>query len=82
MDFKQAVGSTIQRVRREHKYTQEKLAHHANISVSSLSLIERGENSPSLYTVFAIAKAMDIPASDLVKQIEAEDPEVDYIEMY
>ncbi|QYY36873.1 helix-turn-helix transcriptional regulator [Ruficoccus sp. ZRK36] len=77
MDFKQAVGQTIQRTRKERAFTQEKLAFYAKMSVSALSLIERGENAPSLYTLFAIARVIGIPATDLVAQIEAENPDVD-----
>ena len=45
--------------------TQEDLSERARISVSFLSMIERGERSPHLETLAAIAQALDVRVADL-----------------
>ena len=48
--------------------TQEALSERARISVSFLSMIERGERSPHLETLAAIAEALEVPVADLFRQ--------------
>jgi len=45
--------------------TQEDLSERARISVSFLSMIERGERSPHLETLAAIAEALEVRMADL-----------------
>lgn len=45
--------------------TQEDLSERARISVSFLSMIERGERSPHLETLAAIAQALEVRVADL-----------------
>lgn len=45
--------------------TQEELSERARISVSFLSMIERGERAPHLETLAAIAEALDVGLADL-----------------
>lgn len=45
--------------------TQEELSERAHISVSFLSMIERGERSPHLETLAAIAHALEVRIADL-----------------
>ena len=47
--------------------TQEDLSERARISVSFLSMIERGERSPHLETLAAIAEALEVTAADLLR---------------
>src|SRR4029077_2407764 len=53
------VGRRIRNLRtsRPSRMTQEDLSERARISVSFLSMIERGERSPHLETLAAIAEA-------------------------
>ena len=44
--------------------TQEDLSERARISVSFLSMIERGERSPHLETLAAIADALEVRMAD------------------
>jgi transcriptional regulator with XRE-family HTH domain len=61
------VGRRIRqlRVSRSARMTQEDLSERARISVSFLSMIERGERSPHLETLAAIAQALEVPVADL-----------------
>jgi len=45
--------------------TQEELSERARISVSFLSMIERGERAPHLETLAAIADALDVRLAEL-----------------
>ncbi len=54
------------------KLTQEDLSERARISVSFLSMIERGERSPHLETLAKIADALDVRLADLFRD-EKED---------
>ncbi len=53
--------------------TQEDLSERARISVSFLSMIERGERSPHLETLAAIAEALDVGVADLFQREEDRD---------
>jgi transcriptional regulator with XRE-family HTH domain len=53
------------RVSRVGRMTQEDLSERARISVSFLSMIERGERSPHLETLAKIAEALEVRMADL-----------------
>ena len=61
------VGRRIRQLRmsRPARMTQEDLSERARISVSFLSMIERGERSPHLETLAAIAEALEVRMADL-----------------
>jgi len=61
------VGRRIRQLRmsRSTRLTQEELSERARISVSFLSMIERGERAPHLETLAAIADALDVHLADL-----------------
>jgi len=54
--------------RRTGRMTQETLAERADISVSFLSMIERGERSPHIETLANIAEALEVTISELFAQ--------------
>ncbi|MCP3065307.1 helix-turn-helix transcriptional regulator [Myxococcus sp. K38C18041901] len=60
------VGKYIQKQRTERKLTQEELAERADISVSYLSMLERGERAPHLQTLLALSAALDVSVATLV----------------
>ena len=59
-NFSKKVGHKIKAERTKKDLTQEELAYAANISRSSMGLIERGESSPTIETVKLIADALKI----------------------
>ncbi|MEE0563748.1 MAG: helix-turn-helix transcriptional regulator [Oscillospiraceae bacterium] len=72
------VGQVIQSYRLRKGMSQEVLSGLAGLDRTHYSKIERGLRSPTLDTLFKIAQALDIPPSDIVRQIEqqiAEHPE-------
>jgi transcriptional regulator with XRE-family HTH domain len=73
------VGRRIRQLRQSRsgpKLTQEALGERAKISVSFLSMIERGERSPHLETLAKIAQALEVPLADLLRDgSEGQPPE-------
>ena len=63
------VGQVIQSYRLRKGMSQEVLSGLAGLDRTH-SKIERGLRSPTLDTLFKIAQALDIPPSDIVRQIE------------
>ena len=56
------------RAERNRKHlSQEGLAEKANLSMQTVSKIERGVQVPSFFTVYDIAKALEIDINDLLK---------------
>ena len=76
------VGKRIRQLRQSRsgpKLTQEELGARARISVSFLSMIERGERSPHLETLAKIALALEVPLADLLRDnSEGQPPEAMY----
>lgn len=68
----QAVGTVICRYRKDKGMTQELLSGLAGIARSHLSMIESGTKQPNFETIWRIAEALEIPASELVAEIEKE----------
>jgi transcriptional regulator with XRE-family HTH domain len=58
------------RTQRAERWTQEQLAQRARISVSFLSMIERGNRVAHVNTLAALADALDIPLSELFSGID------------
>ena len=59
------IGQTIQLARSKRKLSQAALAKRAGISVSYLSLLERGRRDPPLSTLQRIAAALVMPVEIL-----------------
>lgn len=58
-------GRTVRRLRKQHGLSQEALALAAGMHLNHVSSIERGERNPGLLSVLKIAKALDIPVTEL-----------------
>ncbi len=71
------LAAVVKQLREERDITQEDLAHDAGITVSSLSRIERGLNSPGWITVSKIVNALGVSLAELVEDIERTPPESD-----
>ena len=64
------VGDTIAHFRKKKKLSQEVLSGLSDIGRTHLSAIERGERKPTLETLYRISCAIDIPMSDILKEVE------------
>ncbi len=63
-------GNKIRKLREDNGYKQYDFAFDCNISEAYYGRIERGEFSPSLKIINKIAKALGIPISELLKEID------------
>ncbi len=63
-------GQSLARHRRAKELSQEALAEKADLDRTYLSDIERGVRNPGIRNVVLIAKALGIPASDLLKGVK------------
>lgn len=75
------IGGRIRKLRTsaERKWTQEELAERANLSVSFLSMVERGERVPHVHTLADLAAALGIRLRDLFDGVDG--PESGRIEL-
>jgi transcriptional regulator with XRE-family HTH domain len=52
--------------------TQEQLGLEADLRRTYVSILELGEQQPSLTTIIKLAKALDCSATELMQRVEAE----------
>lgn len=71
-EFSRAIGVSLQRLRLERGYSQEKLAHMAGIAAYTYQKFEKGESKPGtpmnprLFTLMALAEVLDVQLTDLI----------------
>lgn len=58
-------GENLKSIRSSRKISQENLAYAADIPISQIGRIERGEINTTISTISALAKALEIPLSEL-----------------
>jgi transcriptional regulator with XRE-family HTH domain len=61
-----AVGERIREHRERLKMSQEDLAYEADVPLSQIGRIERGENNPTISTLYVLAKALETDLKSLV----------------
>jgi transcriptional regulator with XRE-family HTH domain len=61
-----AVGNHIRSLRIEKGISQEQLANEADIPLSQVGRIERGETNPTISTLFVISEALGVELKKLV----------------
>lgn len=62
-----ALGEAVRQLRQKRNITQEDLAHEADITTGTLSLIERGHANPTWGTVKGITAALGVDIAELAK---------------
>ena len=62
-------GAVVRRHRLERGLSQERLAEAAGLSQRYLSVLERGENSPTLNVIVRLAAALDVSPAELLDAI-------------
>lgn len=72
MEIAHAFGKVIRQLRKEAKLTQEQLGFEADLRRTFVSLLELGQQQPTLTTIFKLAKALNVSASEIVRLIEHE----------
>ena len=71
-EFSRAIGLTLQRLRLERGYSQERLAHMAGISSYTYQKFEKGESKPGtpmnprLFTLLSLAEVLSVGLDELI----------------
>lgn len=67
-----ALGRALRRLRHTAGLSQEQLGLEAEVQRNFISLIETGQNQPTITTIFKLAQALGVKASELVAEAEQE----------
>lgn len=65
-DYNKRLADNIRVERARQKITQEKLSVDSEISIDTISAIERGRGNPTIFTILSIARAMNIDIKSLI----------------
>lgn len=65
-----ALGRAVKALRKERGLTQAEVAEKMEVPATYLSDIERGIRNPSWTTILALAKALGVKPSEIVKLAE------------
>ncbi len=72
MDAGVAFGKVLRRLRLEAGLTQEQVGFEADLRRTYVSILELGQQQPSLATILKLAKALGQSGQELVGLVEAE----------
>ena len=72
MEAARAFGVVLRRLRRAASLTQEQLSFEADLRRTYISILELGQQQPSLETILKLARALDCSASELISLVEKE----------
>jgi transcriptional regulator with XRE-family HTH domain len=64
-------GHVLQQLRRDRGLSQEELGFASGYHRIYISLLERGHKSPSLRTIFELAKALKVEPSEIVERVQS-----------
>ncbi len=66
MDLLSKFAANVRRLRARKKLSQKALADRVGISVSYVSMLERGQRSPPLETIEKMARALGVSPASLL----------------
>ena len=64
------VGEGLRRLRKSIGKTQDKLAHDSKLDRSYVGRLENDKADPSLFTIFKLAKGLEMEPHEVVKEIQ------------
>lgn len=67
-----AFGKVLRKLRNEAGLSQEKLALEAELQRNYISLIELGQNQPTLTTIYKLCGALGIKTTKLMQLVDEE----------
>lgn len=74
MSLTTIVAQNLRAIRAQQKLSQESVAKKARVSVSYVSMLERGERTPPLNTLEAMAKALGVSPLHLLQELATDRP--------
>lgn len=70
MEVGLAFGKVLRKRRIAAGFTQEQLAHEAELQRNYVSLMERGINQPTITTLLKLSKPLGCSAAEIVDEVE------------
>lgn len=70
MEPEVAFGKVLRGLRLSVRMSQEELALQADLQRNYISLLERGQNSPSIKTLFKLAGVLPASPSEMLQKVE------------
>lgn len=70
MDLAEAFGAVVRELRPEAELTQEQLGFEAGIRRTFVSVLELGQQQPTLTTIFKLAPALGLTPAALIEQVD------------
>lgn len=68
MDVRRRLGLNLKKLREEQGFSQESFADHCGLHRTYISGIERGVRNPTVVILDRIAKALKVPAGQLLDE--------------
>lgn len=68
-EYQKIFGENVRRIRKAKGMTQVELANLCDVERGNMTRIEKGNTNPTLETMRKIAKALNVPVAELVKDI-------------
>lgn len=69
-DFDSALGRRIQRHRKARRFSQVELGKRLDISRSSIANIENGFHKPSVFQIYKICMALNLPLEEVLLPLD------------
>lgn len=70
----EALGNKIREVRGLRGWTLKQMSEMSSLNINTLSLIEKGKTSPSIYTLQKLATALEVPLKEFFEPAEPIQP--------
>lgn len=70
MELSKAFGEVLRGLRKEAGLTQEQLGLEADLRRTFVSVLELGQQQPTLQTIFKLSQALNIAPSNFLKLVE------------
>ncbi|MFD6548653.1 helix-turn-helix domain-containing protein [Streptomyces sp. NPDC058398] len=70
MDLAAGVGSRLKELREARRLSLSELARRSKIGKATLSELESGRRNPTLETLYALTKALEVPLSSVLHDLE------------
>ena len=66
-----AFGQILRQLRKNVKFSQERLSQESGLDRTYISLLERGLRQPSLTSILQLSKALNVSPAEIVSAVEA-----------
>ena len=63
-------GNLVNRLRLERGWSKADLARHSGMNAIYLGYVERGDNVPTLNTLFRLADTFGVEAADVIRELD------------